>query len=150
MNTYQFTLLSGLLLIGGLSGASAQKINVSQVPDPVQRSFKANYASGTDIDWKKEGNQFKASFDLGNEDHEARYTATGKLVSHCQDIPDAQLPAAVQASVKKNFPNYKMDDVDRIESNGVITYKVELDGRPEMKAIFTANGRLISKMEDID
>lgn len=149
MKTYQSVLLHCLLLAGGYS-TSAQKINAGQVPAPVQYAFKAKFASATDIDWKKEGSQFKTSFDMGDVDHEALYTATGKLVSHSYDIPDAQLPAAVRTSVKNIFPNHKMDDADRIESNGAITYKVELDGRPDVKAIFAADGKLISQKEDND
>ena len=147
MKTYQSALLSCLLLVSGYS-VSAQKINVSQVPAPVQQAFKAKFAAATDIDWKKEGSQYKASFDMGDVDHDAFYSAAGKLVSHKHDIKVAELPSAVQASARKNFPKHKMDDPERIVTNGTVTYKVELDGRPDMKAIFAADGRLISKQED--
>ena len=149
MKAYQSVLLYYLLLAGGYA-TSAQKINVGQVPTAVQQAFKAKYASATDIDWKKEGSQLKASFDMGDDDHEALYTAAGKLVSHSYEISKTQLPAAVRASVKKNFPNHRLDDTDRIEANGAITYKVELNGRPDVKAIFATDGKLISQKEDND
>lgn len=149
MKTYQSAWLGCLLLIGSHS-ASAQKINAGQVPAPVQQAFKGKFASATDVDWKKEGNRYKASFDMGDVDHDAFYTAAGKLASHNYEIKVTELPASVQASAKTNFPKHKLDDPERIETNGTVTYKVELDGRPDMKAIFAANGKLISKREDND
>lgn len=76
MKTYQSAVLSCLLLYGSYS-VSAQKINASQVPAPVQQGFKAKFAAATDIDWKKEGSQYKTFFDIGDVDHEALYTADG-------------------------------------------------------------------------
>lgn len=146
MKMYQTLLLSGLLL-GGYT-ASAQEINAAQVPASIIKAFEAKYPGATDVDWKKQGTQFKTSFDMGNTDHEAYYSSSGKLVSHSRDIKEAELPAAVRASVKKNFPNHKIDDPERIETNGVVTYKVELDGKPDMKAIFSSSGKVLSKMKD--
>ena len=60
----------------------------------------------------------------------------------------SQLPASIRAAVKKEFPNHRIDDVDKIERDGAVTYKVDLDGRPDMKSVFGADGKLISKVED--
>lgn len=147
MRTYQSTLLGGLLLLGSFA-VSAQEINASQVPDPVQQAFKAKFFKATDIEWKKEGDQYKISFDIGNDDHDAFYNASGKLVSHSYEILKSQLPASIRAAVKKEFPNHRIDDVDKIERDGAVTYKVDLDGRPDMKSVFGADGKLISKVED--
>lgn len=147
MKMYQTTLLSGLFLLGGYA-VSAQEINAAQVPASIIKAFEAKYPGATDVEWEKQGTQYKTSFDMGDTDHEAFYSTSGKLVSHSHDINDAELPAAVQASVKTNFPNHKIDDPERIETNGVVTYKVELDGKPDMKAIFSSSGKVLSKMKD--
>ncbi len=67
--------------------------------------FEAKHPGTTDVDWKKQGTQYKTFFDMGDTDHEAFYSSSGNLVSHSRDIKAAERPAAVQASVKKNFPN---------------------------------------------
>ncbi|MBO0936382.1 PepSY-like domain-containing protein [Fibrella sp. HMF5335] len=149
MKMYQSAMLSCFFLVSGYS-VTAQKLKANQVPAPVQQAFKGKFARATDIDWKKEGNQYKASFDMGDVDHDVFYNAAGKLVSHSYEIKVAELPAAVQAAAKTNFPKHKLDDPERVETNGTVTYKVELDGRPDMKAVFAADGKLISKKEDID
>lgn len=147
MKPHKSTLLGGLLLIGSYA-VPAQEINVSQVPAPVQQAFQAKFSKATDIEWKREGDQYKISFDMGNDDHDAFYNASGKLVSHSYEILKSQLPATVRAAVRKEFPNHRIDDVDKIERDGAVTYQVELDGKPDMKCVFRANGKLISKVED--
>lgn len=87
---------------------------------------------------------------LCNVDHDAFHSTVGKMVSHSYKIKVSELLAAVQTSAKKNFPKHKLDDPERVETNGTVTYKVELDGRPDMKAIFATDGKLISKREDND
>lgn len=106
MKIYQVMLLNGLFLLGSYA-VSAQEINAAQVPASIIKAFEAKYPGATDVDWKKQGTQYKTSFDMGDTDHEAFYSSSGKLVSHSRDIKAAELPAAVQASVKKNFPNHR-------------------------------------------
>ncbi|GAB2555045.1 PepSY-like domain-containing protein [Spirosoma aerophilum] len=129
---------------------SAQEIPATAVPASVKQALKAKFPSATDIDWKKVGGQYKASFDLGKVDHDAVFTASGQLSSHDYDMAYADVPAAVKAAVSKQFPAYRPDGADKQEANGRITYKIELDGTPDLTVILSADGKVLRKMTDTD
>jgi hypothetical protein len=128
----------------------AQEIPATAVPASVKNALKAKFPSASDIDWKKVGNQYKASFDLGKVDHDAVFTGTGELLSHDYDIAYADLPAAVKTAVSKQFPKHRPDGADKQEANGRVTYKVELDGTPDLKVILSTDGKVLRKMTDTD
>lgn len=139
----------GWLLLSPL-GLLAQEITATAVPTSVKNTLKAKFPQATDIDWKKTGNQYKASFDLGKVDHDAVFTASGQLLSHDFDVPYSSLPTAVKTAVSKQFPTYRPDGADKREENGRTTYKVELDGTPDLNVILSADGNVLKKITDVD
>ena len=145
----KYLVFLGWLLVSPLS-LPAQEIQATAVPVAVKNALKAKFPSATDIDWKKVGSQYKASFDLGKADYDAVFTASGQLRSHDYDIAYADLPAAVKTAVANQFPAYHPDGADKQEANGRVTYKVELDGTPDLKIILSADGKVLRKMTDTD
>ncbi|GAB3747037.1 hypothetical protein [Spirosoma pomorum] len=115
--------------------SQAQEIPSAAVPVSVKNAPKAKFPGTTDSDWKKVGSQYKASFDMSKVDHDAVFTASGQLRSHDYDIAYSDLPALVKIAVTKQFPAYRPDGADKQEANGRVTYKVELDGTPDLKVM---------------
>ncbi len=112
----------------------AQDIPQSLVPSVVINAFQQQFPKATDLEWEKKGELYEAEFDLAFKDHKVILDANGKVLKHKQDIAVADLPAAVKESIKKGFPHYNIDDAKKIDSEGVIVYKVEVEKRLEICA----------------
>ncbi|MGO4877495.1 PepSY-like domain-containing protein [Pedobacter psychrotolerans] len=136
------------LLVGGIANSLAQDIDSKNVPAAVKTAFAKAYPKATDVDWEKKGADYKVDFDLGKTDHSATYAATGKIISFEKDIPNNQLPAAIAKSIKAKYPQGRIDDVDWISAGGKITYKVDIEGTPDVNVWYSADGKFIKELAD--
>ena len=122
----------------------AQDINQSLVPSVVVNAFQQKFPKASDVEWEKKGELYEVEFDLGLKDHKALIDATGKIVKHKEEISTVELPAAVKETLQKGFPQHKIDDAKRIESEGVVIYKVEVENAAEERKIYLdANGKIV-------
>ena len=97
-----------------------------------------------DVEWELKDQLYKVEFEIGRKDHEAWINSTGGIVKHKQDITEGELPKEVTASISKNYKGYRIDDVERIESNKKFSYKVELKTlSKEQDVIFDQSGKVI-------
>ncbi len=128
--------------------AQSAEVKGSDVPAAVRSAFAQQFANATDVEWKKTDDRYKASFDVGRTDHKVTFTAGGELVSHSYDIGKNELPASISARVQKDYPDARIDDVAKIDSGGNVSYKVELDGNPDITLWYSAEGELQRKVND--
>lgn len=147
------TILAFLLVAGITLGVKAQdkkkeKISSTDVPAAVQTSFSSNFANATDVEWKKKDADYKVSFELNDVDHHAMFSSTGTLISQGQKIQEAEIPAAVITALKKDHPDYKIDDAYTIVKDGTTSYKIKLDGTPDLKVMYSADGTKITDKVD--
>ncbi len=129
----------------------AQNIHPSQAPAVVVNAFQQQYPKATDVEWEKKGVNYEVEFEVGvaDKDHTVLIDPTGKMISHKQDISKTELPTAVLNAISKEFPEYKTDDVEKIEAAGITTYRLELKKKPEeWKVVFDENGKLLEKTAD--
>ncbi len=94
------------------------------------------------------GSNYEVDFDLGRVDHKATYSPAGKLISYEKDIPNSKLPAAIVRSIKAKYPNGRIDDVDMISTGGKITYKIDIEGKPDVNVWYVADGKFIREVPD--
>lgn len=145
-----FTAFTALSLLFA-TNAEAKDIPRDQVPAPVLAAFDKAFANAMDVEWNLKGTQYKVEFETGIlfTDHEAWYDASGTLLRHEEEIADSDLPAAVQASIAKEFAGHKIDDAERITINGVVSYSVELKGAgPEWDVAYDGKGTQLEKKAD--
>ncbi|HRO39969.1 MAG TPA: PepSY-like domain-containing protein [Flavobacteriales bacterium] len=129
----------------------AQKLTAAQLPAPVTTAFAKAFPKAMDIEWKQKGEQYKVEFETGlfRNDHEAWFDATGKLLRHEEEVSASDLPEAVKAAIAKDFPDFRTDDVKRIEAEGATTWIVELQNGPtEWKVAYDAAGKQLQKQAD--
>lgn len=129
----------------------AQNINPSQAPAVVINAFQQQYPKATDVEWEKKGANYEVEFEVGvaDKDHTMLIDPSGKIISHKQDIDQSELPTAVLNTISKEFPGYKTDDVEKTETGGVTTYKLEVKKKPEeWKVVFDGEGKLLEKIAD--
>ena len=129
--------------VGLIASANAQIIPQSQVPPVVLKAFQEKYASATEVKWETKSELYKAEFKVDKRGHDVWLDKTGKITKHKQDIPKKDLPAAIQQQITSEFKAYKLDDADKIETEGKVFYQVELDGTTDdRKVLFSADGKV--------
>ncbi len=136
------------LLFTGLFTIQAQEIKKSDVPEAVKSTFMKDYKGATDIEWKKDGDNFMVSFDMGRVDHKATYSATGTTISFQKEIPSTSLPAVIAKNIKTKYPNARIDDVEWKNTSGKIIYKIDLDGKPDVKVWYGEDGTFMEEIAD--
>lgn len=132
-----------------VSVAAAQDISKKDVPSVVLNAVQSRYPHATDLEWEKRGDLYKAEFEVNNRDHELWIDSNGNIQTHREEISKSALPAVVSESIKANFEGYKIDDVDKIEKDGKVFYRVELDGRAgDRNVLFAADGSVVENKKD--
>jgi len=143
MKTKTISFLAMLLFITAM--ASAQDIPTDKVPSVVLNTFKKEFPKANDIEWELQGDRYNVEFEIGwDNDYEAWFTNSGKLIKYTIEISQRDLPINVLNAIKNQYPDYHIDDAEKIIENGIDTYSVELEkGKEELDLIFTKNGILI-------
>ena len=136
--------LSVILLLMSTGCVSfAQDIAQQNVPSVVVNAFQQKFPNQTAVEWELKKGLYEAEFEVKTLDHSVYIDSTGKIVKHKQEIPVSELPAAVTASIQKNFSGYKVDDAKKIEAGSKVIYKVDVEkGAEERKITFGADGKI--------
>ncbi len=121
------------------------KLKEKDVPQSVRSSFESNFPGARDIDWKMKHGAYKVSFEMNNVDHMAELSSSGEVLSRGTEINNSELPVLVADAVSKEFANQKIDDVYRVEKNGNTYYLVEIEGNPDRKLLYDAQGKLVKE-----
>lgn len=129
----------------------AQNIPQRQVPAVVLSTFQKLFPKASDVEWEKKANLYEVEFETGltSRDHKMLIDSLGKVTYHQSEIAENELPDSVKNVIASQFAGYALDDVEKIESNGVVTYHVELKKkREEWQVTFSTDGKIISKVAD--
>ena len=130
------------------STAIGQDIPSREVPSAVINTIKAKFPNTTRLEWEKKGDLFEAEFHVNNIDHKALLEPSGKLLVYKRDIRAADLPRAVKNTIRKQYANFRIDDVEKLEKEGAVFYQVELDGEPhDQKLVISADGKVDSSQQ---
>jgi len=141
-----FLLLSALFLSASVY---AQDIPVNQVPSVVRNTFSRSFPKATEVEWEKKGALYNADFELSRVDNEVWVDAKGVVVRSKKDLTKAQLPPAVSATIKKQYPAHRIDDVDQYLEGKQAFYKVELEkAGHDTHVVFDQSGRVSAKRFD--
>jgi uncharacterized membrane protein YkoI len=143
----QVLVFSVMLFVG--VNLFAQDISEAKVPSVVLNGFKKDFQKAADVEWELKGSNYEVDFEIGAEDHEVWYDATGKVVKHKQDIQQNDLPATISNVIARDFKDYRVSDVKRIQSGNSVNYKVDLkNGSEEWEVTFDETGKVVTKDAD--
>lgn len=135
----------GLFVVAGLlTACSNREISSSKVPSVVLNAVSEQYPSQEKVEWKKLGNVYEAEIDLNDSvDVTVQVAENGQVVLQKQDITIAELPAPVQATIKAQYPDYTIDDVEKLTKGSVVYYQLELEatGKKDKNIVFSADGK---------
>jgi hypothetical protein len=119
------------------------KLNQNDVPQAVKTSFQKAYSTATDIQWKLKDGNYKVHFEINDMDHLAEIDPSGNIIATGMKVSNSELPTSVTNAVQTGYANHKIDGVYKIEKGGATLYLVKLDGKPDRKVLYSADGRII-------
>tara|TARA_R100000935_G_C2794954_1_gene147737 strand:- start:548 stop:985 length:438 start_codon:yes stop_codon:yes gene_type:complete len=131
------------------AAVSAQDLSVDQIPTDLSNNFQKAYPNASDVEWEKEGMNFKVEFDNEKMENEIWYSTEGTMVKSEMEIDENDLPSAISEMIKSKYPEYNVDEVDLINEDGKKMYEIELEKwfSDDVKLLLTENGELVKKTE---
>lgn len=137
-----------ILTAASFTAVRAQDIQQREVPSLVLNAFQTKFSNAVDVEWEKQMELFKVEFEIGNKDHDLWFDKNGNIKKHKEEIAKADLPEAILQKLNSDFKSYRIDDVDKIETNGKVYYLVDLDSSAgDREVIFLADGSIQQGME---
>lgn len=128
--------------------ADAQKKN-DNIPAGVKESFAKRFQDAQSVKWSKESDtEFEAEFKNKGKEQSAEFDQTGKWLETEFEIKQSELPAAVQATVTKEFAGYKLEETELTETPDGTFYEVEIEkGELDYEVQISKDGKVIRKEE---
>jgi hypothetical protein len=140
-----FVLMSAFLLIS-LMGFT-QKIAPEKVPAPVKNAFATKFPAATDARFEMNNNYYKVIFNDKGVGTSANYSPAGKWLKTETAISESDLPKEVSASLAKDFADFKISAVTKVETpDKPLFYTMDLQKDKEgYNAQFSPKGDVLKK-----
>ena len=134
----------GLLLAGS---AHAQRLPAAQVPAAVRATFQASFPTVKTTTWEKEGPDYEAGFTRNGKTMSAVITAAGVLRETETNLAVRELPAAVRATLARDYQAYRVNEAATItRADGTTVYEAEVaKGGKARDVLFGADGRVAAR-----
>lgn len=115
-----------------------------KVPETVKEAFAQKYPTTPAYEWDLERGFYVADFRNDYRDAEAWFKADGTWVKTETDYVTA-LPEVVQNYVTTNYADYRIDDVDWVETPSQTYFDIELEkkGVPDVSLKIQEDGTVI-------
>lgn len=119
------------------------------VPELVKKEFAKKYASATKVKWSLEKvGEYEAEFDMNKKEMSVVIDGKGNLLEVETEIKEAELPQAIKSTLAKDFSGYKINECEKTETKGLISYEMEAKkDKVEYELVFDSNGKLLKKEE---
>ncbi|MBD2769427.1 PepSY-like domain-containing protein [Hymenobacter sp. BT664] len=127
--------------------AHAQKVAAAQVPAAAKATFQAKFPAVKTVAWEKEGTDYEAGFKQNGKTMSAVITPAGVLQETETDMKVAELPAAVRATLARDYKAYQVKEAATIaKADGRTVYEAEVSkGGKEQDVLFTADGKVVTQ-----
>lgn len=125
MKTSILTLFA--ILTSAFAMAQAQDLDPKDVPGIVKSTVLIKFPDATNIKWKKEKDNYEASFIYEKQEQFALLDPSGNLIETEIKITKDDLPNSVLPYVKVNYRRKKVKEVSKVtDANGKVFYDVEI------------------------
>jgi len=138
-----------LILFVVFSIFSAPTFSQKSAPENVKKEFAGKFPAAQNVKWSsEEDNEWEAEFKMNGKEMSASYNNSGKWLETETEISSKELPAAITASLKKEFGGYKTDEISLLESPELKGYEIALKkGESSLEVVFDKNGLVLKKTD---
>jgi hypothetical protein len=128
--------------------ANAKKLAI--VPQAVKSTFSKEFPKAENAAWEEEKTgEFEAEFVISKVKMSANFDTNGNLLETESEISETDLPQSIKVTLSKDFTGYKIEEVERSDAKGVVTYEMEAEkGGIEYELVFDCNGKLLKQKEE--
>src|SRR5258705_6769713 len=137
-----------------------------EVPEATRTSFEAKYPQASNVTWNYhepadvapiewewvgwpaiDTNDYVANFKVNDDDYWVWFDDGGTWIGTVAEVNNfSSLPAAVNNSIKTQFPGYKIVSVDMENDKNRTAYEIKMEnGEDKMKALIDENGQVLKK-----
>ncbi len=137
-----------------------------EVPEATRTSFEAKYPQASNVTWNYhepadvapiewewvgwpaiDTNDYVANFKVNDDDYWVWFDDGGTWIGTVAEVNNfSSLPAAVNNSIKTQFPGYKIVSVDMENDKNRTAYEIKMEnGEDKMKALIAENGQVLKK-----
>jgi len=114
--------------------------NEEKVSSRVLYAFQTEFTTATEVEWKASSDYYVASFSMNGQRVNAYYNTDGNLMGITRNITSAQLPVALQNSMKKNYSGYWISNLFEVANNEGTSYYVTLESGSKKIVLQSSNG----------
>jgi len=136
-----------LLLVSVLFASPA--FSQKNVPENVKKEFAKKYPTAQAVKWgSEEANEWEAEFTVNGTEMSASYDNKGAWLESETEISSKDLPAAVTATLTKDFAGYKTGEMSIIEDPKTKGFEVALKkDDSSLEVVIDNSGKVIKKTE---
>ena len=128
----------------------AVTVHAQDTPAAVSSAFSQRFAKAESVIWDElEEGEFTATFILKEKEMSARFSADGDWLSTTTFLEDTDVPSAVQKAVAKQFPEYDMYDVVRVEDPNGKYFEMTLESEDDAVVVQVSEAGKILKRDAV-
>src|SRR5450759_676991 len=133
-------IILSVLLLGFTLTAGAQKV----APEPVKKAFAQKFTAAKSVKWDNESaTEWEAEFTMNGKEMTASYDNSGKWLESETGITAKELPAAVTATLAKEFAGYKTGEMSIVESPELKGFEIALTkSKTALEVVIDASGKV--------
>lgn len=154
MKTRLVMTLSGVVLSAlGVSALAFDKIAVDKLPAAVTKAIKDKFPNGKIEGAETEVEDGKTIYEVEVDSKGGEYTvslkADGTIEEIEKELAEGDLPAAVAATLKAEFPNGKFKEIEEATKGDKVTYELQVveNGKKTLEVTVDPQGKILSKKE---
>ena len=97
-----------------------------EVPANVQQTFAQNYPTAENAEWAAKESSYEVNFEHNELTLEAEFTEDGEQIQEERLIDETELPPAIKAYLKENYPQQFIGEASIEQKGEVVVYELEL------------------------
>jgi hypothetical protein len=126
---------------------SAYGQSEKNVPSNVATAFSQKFPDATKVKWGKEGDkEWEAEFNMNEKEYSANFDNSGVWKETEYEITAKEIPAAVRATLDKEFAGYKVakSEVSETQDGKIFEFALSKD-KEKLEAAIDAAGKVLTK-----
>lgn len=129
----------------------------TDVPSNVKKAFEQKVSNAKDLEWEydSEDKLWEVEYEIGKAEFTSAFDKNGKWVETEKEIKFSELPEAVKATLKADYSDYEVEEVEFVETPKGKFYEVEVelekdDEEVEFELLFSTDGKVVKKEQEKD
>lgn len=119
------------------------------VPQSVQDAFLTKFPNALKVNWGIEkAGEYEVEFSQNKSEMSALFDEKGTLLELETEIGESELPTVIKSVLSKDYADFKIDEVEKIEANGITTFEMKAKkDQTILELVFDTTGKLLQKEE---